>query len=119
VPASKSLTTWYPANQWRDAYVTIPSSMNGLQLLKIEASYGDSWPDGATDLEWHLELRDQSNTVLYDETWNHTTGNRKHTHVNTGNIFTLTAGYTLNVQYRTGGAFSESAQGYSVTATFQ
>jgi hypothetical protein len=70
-------------------------------------------------LEWHLELRDQSNAIVYAETWEHTDGNRNHTHVNAGTTFTLTAGYTLNVQYRTGGAFSESAQGYSVTATFQ
>jgi hypothetical protein len=94
--------------------------MNGMRLVSIFASYGDSWPEGSADQEWTLELRDLTNTWVERETWEHTDGNRYHAHTTLVNTsYGLTTGYTLHIIHRNGAGFTPAAQGYSVTATFQ
>lgn len=117
VPASKDLSSWYPTNEWRDAFVVIPLNMDGLEMKKLVASYGDLWPNLNENQDWYLELRDTTNTVVASEYWSHPGGQRVYIHTpNAG--FMLTTGYTLNVKWRNGGAFPTQGQGYTVTGLF-
>jgi hypothetical protein len=115
VPASKLLSNWYPTNEWRDAYITIPDNLNNCTAVAFSASFGDDWPS-ADDTDWAIEMRNDFNVVVATYQYVHTGGNR----VYQENMapFVLFKGYTLNIRYRNGitaWTVDSTSKGYSLT----
>jgi len=112
------LKDWYPANEWRDAYVVIPDTLHNCTTDSLSASFGDAWPT-IDDTEWTIEMRNPLNVVVASYGYTHTSGQRNF-QVNMGNTpFTLVKGYTLNIRYRDGLAWliDQTSKGYSLTLT--
>jgi hypothetical protein len=117
VPASKLLSNWYPTNEWRDAYITIPDNLNGCTVVAFTTSFGDAWPN-VDDTDWAIEMRDGFNAVVADYQYVHAGGQRVYQENMSGPPFVLSKGFTLNIRYRNGitaWTLDSTSKGYSLT----
>ena len=110
VPATKDIASWRPANNYRDAFVVIPSEYNQWAIGKIDASYGDTI--SFENHDWKLERRDTNNTVVSNYQYTHPGQSRHYT--DTVVDLLVTTGDTINIT-AVPDPYAAFASGYTVT----
>ena len=85
-------------NNWRDAFVVVPTEYNGWFITEIDISFGDTWP--TSNSNFRIEMRDGNNNPTFSAVYQHTGNTRaevKKTSIGDFQTFPVIADYTLNV----------------------
>ena len=119
IPASLNIATFLTNNNWRDAYIIVPTEYDQWNIIDLSASYGDSWPSSAND--FRIEIRDTTNSVAgwYDYSHQANVRHEVSPTLNQSGSVTLMAGYTINVLCAAGAPVGGDAEGYTVTIKIQ